>query len=618
MTVAPDPLANEHPAPAQNNVPGDTIPLQPKENEDKPKAPTRSKKTTAKSVPAKRMQKNTKANNMASPVEPASPTCRPTETSGNTEDPTTTNPLVAIQTEPPAIQETKAAQNKHLQQEKQVAAEDLFKLMVERDQATQRANAQPQSVDDIEEDVPLTTNNAALADSNLHNPFNSHSGESFDFASIKDTSSSEEEDVDTAANKPDRVESPSVTQDELIRNLQAKIAELEQACGPVKGRTPAKKTSTRESTQVAAQLRPALKLPGPTLKTAPKKSVRVNPTSHSPACDLTNEEVVEIRPAMPPLPLPVRSNKANTDSDPQAAVVQCPVPQGRATGPTSRKPAANTPGCKIPVQKPAQLTCVKQIKAKATIQSTGSATVEKAPLTGLTSNSVRLKDLPDFVKQFSQWNHAFNIVSEVYPSSGYVVKSSEDPIQLMAIKHLTACWNAIGDKAIENIQDIVTSFSTIQEAHNWLLWAKRQTGPLFFEYPTPAHCVVPPGAPGFILVRTMMLVLKGSVRSFDTIPVGLYALAMAALERAVRCVNASGVADKKTSPFSQATWGAAVNGYMVGLDGVTMEQWDEITASCNEVLSILCGEEENANGEDEDDIRVNIFNFPSPSNVKRL
>ena len=198
-----------------------------------------------------------------------------------------------------------------------------------------------------------------------------------------------------------------------------------------------------------------------------------------------------------------------------------------------------------------QPSCTKPIKAKSTTKTIGLSDVmhvEKAVSMGLTSNSIQLKDLPDFVKEFGQWNNIFiptllhalfrscqpfahfasmsckfyntikTIVTEVYPDSSYQVKSNENPIQLMvcflevpslsiythscwfqAIKCLTACWSAIGTEAIKNIQEVVASFSTVQEAHNWLLWAKQRTGPLFFEQPTPAHCVVTPGAPGFIV-----------------------------------------------------------------------------------------------------------------------
>ncbi|TEB31131.1 hypothetical protein FA13DRAFT_1774504 [Coprinellus micaceus] len=82
----------------------------------------------------------------------------------------------------------------------------------------------------------------------------------------------------------------------------------------------------------------------------------------------------------------------------------------------------------------------------------------------------------------------------------------------------------------------------LSEARSWLEWARCDTGPLFFERPTPAHCTADVGEPGFVmpggrlrsqfvvkLVRDSLSCSTGSLYTYDTMPVGLFALTMAAM-----------------------------------------------------------------------------------------
>ncbi|TFK28215.1 hypothetical protein FA15DRAFT_653085 [Coprinopsis marcescibilis] len=66
----------------------------------------------------------------------------------------------------------------------------------------------------------------------------------------------------------------------------------------------------------------------------------------------------------------------------------------------------------------------------------------------------------------------------------------------------------------------------------------------------------------------------------------------------------------KASSFSQVSWGAAMNGYIVGLNGISHDQWMDIMESCSEVLQVLRSEEIELADEPVEN-RTNMFSFPS-------
>ncbi|TEB31954.1 hypothetical protein FA13DRAFT_1732235 [Coprinellus micaceus] len=219
----------------------------------------------------------------------------------------------------------------------------------------------------------------------------------------------------------------------------------------------------------------------------------------------------------------------------------------------------------------------------------------------LTANSVRKSDLPDFTQASNKWTenylptvfHMYYHASEhfvtwgsnsktlneaiqgavdlVYPDEEYQVGMVGDPIQLLTYNRISERRSNLGSDAVLLLQEHLgkikenpsPDYDGLSEVHDWLEWARRDTGPLFFERPTPVHCTADVGEPGFVmpggrlrsqfiinLVRNALSCSTGSLYTCDTTPVGLFALIMAALERAAKWLQPDGTMHQDAQPFS--------------------------------------------------------------------
>ncbi|TEB26246.1 hypothetical protein FA13DRAFT_1737657 [Coprinellus micaceus] len=268
----------------------------------------------------------------------------------------------------------------------------------------------------------------------------------------------------------------------------------------------------------------------------------------------------------------------------------------------------------------------------------------------LTANDVRKSDLPDFTQasnkwaeiylptvyymfyhasdHFATWSSSSKTLNEVvqtavdlvYPEEGYQVGV------LMTYNRLGERWSGLASEAIiilqehlEKINDSVRINKGMSEAHDWLEWARRSTGPLYFENPTPAHCIAEVGEPGFItpsgrlrsqflakLIRDAFSYTTGTLYVVDTPPIGLFALALVALERAAEWLQPDGSIGKGVKPFSwTGPSGSAYMEYKLGLtQDIDDDQWAAVMSVMTHSLPEARPHAHKC---------ASLFNFTSPS-----
>ncbi|KAJ2921952.1 hypothetical protein H1R20_g15146, partial [Candolleomyces eurysporus] len=278
----------------------------------------------------------------------------------------------------------------------------------------------------------------------------------------------------------------------------------------------------------------------------------------------------------------------------------------------------------------------------------------------LRANAVRSADMPLFVEVENKWKDVFlptlyhtfflsvetfnafkssssefhetvqELIDLVYPKHKHVLAEVGDPIVLMAYNRVSGLRSNIAADAINTIQDHLQKNykGTPGKAYEWLLWARHlDSGPLFFEVPTPFDCPVGMNEPGFVIprgrMRSPLLIsvvqnalksVSGSLKDRGLVPYGLFAMAMAALERAVGCLKPDGTIDSKVmTNFCQIKWGEAIAGYCDGCTGVSQDKWTAILSLCQDVDTPDSVEPTGIQDEARVIQRVNIFNFPSPT-----
>lgn len=303
------------------------------------------------------------------------------------------------------------------------------------------------------------------------------------------------------------------------------------------------------------------------------------------------------------------------------------------------------------------------LSATATAPANAIATPFQAPLVKrLTAASVRIGDLPTFTQVGNKWKNVFlptiyhllylsdepfkgfaiatpklaHVVQEavniVYDEASYSVAEHAhvgDPILLVVYNRINERRGHIAQHALDLISKHVKSCTNLTEAHQWLSWAHRLTGPLFFEDPTPAYCTVERGEPGFIepggrlkspfmiaLVQAALDQLKGSAMDSweirTRVPVGLLALVMTALERAAHIVQADGSVPARPRSFSDENYGYILDGYTRVLRSIGIEKWSEILKLCTPAGADSDDDDFAANRSAADIDRDTMFCFDSP------
>lgn len=217
------------------------------------------------------------------------------------------------------------------------------------------------------------------------------------------------------------------------------------------------------------------------------------------------------------------------------------------------------------------------------------------------------------------------VIDTVYTNVDYSLHE-QDPILLLAHKRILSKRGEIASVAVDLLVKEVKSLSSATQAAHWLDWSQRLTGPLYFEHPTPASCRVSWDHPAFkpprgrmkspilvALVRKFLLASKNAVvvkENAHQRPVGLVALAMAALHRAARFVQPNGDVSPDITPFSGNKVNAMVEKFMGVAQGVTSETWDQFLELCD--VPITTEEEHNADASFDDLNCHRMYMFQSP------
>ncbi|KAF6763986.1 hypothetical protein DFP72DRAFT_873927 [Ephemerocybe angulata] len=275
----------------------------------------------------------------------------------------------------------------------------------------------------------------------------------------------------------------------------------------------------------------------------------------------------------------------------------------------------------------------------------------------LTSTTVRKRHLPPFAEVDNKWKdlflatvtHALYISAQpfqdftvstpimrsqiqraidlVYPEAAYSVKARGDPILLLSYNRLCELRAKIASDAVDLVVKHVRSFSSTTESHEWLLWARRLNGPLYFEDPTPAYCLSQRGSAGFIepsgklksqfiltLVEHYLQFSQSAISDTSSFQpmVGLFGLVMAALERAVYIVRADAQLVANAKKFSHDNYGDKVDMFVQVVQGVSVDRWRELIEICSQEQTESdddnAGPEAVGGGAD----HYNMFAFESP------
>ncbi|KAF9053430.1 hypothetical protein BJ165DRAFT_1400729 [Panaeolus papilionaceus] len=268
------------------------------------------------------------------------------------------------------------------------------------------------------------------------------------------------------------------------------------------------------------------------------------------------------------------------------------------------------------------------------------------------TNNIRVNDLPDFATKENRWRNVFlptlydkffsspdpfsrflkgtekfisllqDTLDEVYPNIKYTV-SARDPIHAVSYNRINEKRSAIGAMALKVVKDHLDSLDDEKARRDWLVWASRSDGPLFFKKPVdpksprdredPAY-VHPSGhllSTFIINLFTSFIRLKAGSILDSNHPRGLVALIMAALERGVKSLRPG----HKVEEFSNGLWGAKVIAYYGGLANVDENQWNALLEAAKIDVKEAdedSDEEYRANVSFMDNTRAVVFNFASP------
>ncbi|KAF8180602.1 hypothetical protein BJ912DRAFT_1044848 [Pholiota molesta] len=319
---------------------------------------------------------------------------------------------------------------------------------------------------------------------------------------------------------------------------------------------------------------------------------------------------------------------------------------------------------RTPPKPPAKKVIAKKTRVSVTQTKTKSEPKASLPIPTkavsstktrrLNANNVRITDLPDFMKskwrkvilptlydkffaskepfsQFFKGSDTFvallqATINEVFPATNYKVNST-DALHHLAYNRINERRSHIGLSAIEAVKQHISTLDGEKEAREWIRWAIRGDGPLFFRIPTPPNSPSDRTDPtykqpeGRLLSRFIinlaapsLRLKKGSV-SENGYPKGLFALIMAALERAVRSFMQP---LDEIKEFSNECWGSTVAGYCSSLRAIEEARWKEIFAAC-----CLRGTEDDSEDETNqadlsllDNNRAFLFDFASPVKLR--
>ncbi|KAH6911315.1 hypothetical protein BKA70DRAFT_57124 [Coprinopsis sp. MPI-PUGE-AT-0042] len=484
-------------------------------------------------------------------------------------------------------------------------------------------------------------------------------GEVIDVAVSEDEGDGESEpEAEAAADRQER-----------IRRLKAEIDALKKGAGKSRGKGKGK-PNDGGVLPLASGLKPDF--------LAAKQKAPANLRVHE-SVGLDDDDIEDSPPAdghVQAKPLPRGSQRVNSmvtalaelDVGPRTTV-QPPktkvkhLVDERSQANTERSAETQAPKESVALRRPKASKRVQElVLAPASSSDTPLASGSKVPpnvdhAAELLASTVRVSNLPEFAHLNQDWKLKFlptlylifytsfdtfkgfalssrpllNIVqaavNTVYPKATYRVRIKGEPFYLLAYNRINDRRARISNLALERLSTHLKGFRLTSEAHDFLMWARRLDGPLFFKEPTPASCKASRDEPGYVppsgrlrspfvvdLVRDALSHSKNAlyvpnVTSGASYPIGLFALVMISLERAASVLDADGAIPQKMKKFSEENYGAQLKTYVGAMNAITADQWDEILQEYD-VASEDTDQAGNASVADND--RLNIFSFESP------
>ncbi|TFK17981.1 hypothetical protein FA15DRAFT_710310 [Coprinopsis marcescibilis] len=214
-------------------------------------------------------------------------------------------------------------------------------------------------------------------------------------------------------------------------------------------------------------------------------------------------------------------------------------------------------------------------------------------------------------------------VDIVYPNVTYSVRAQSEPIHQLAYARINERHGLIAKSGLTTVSNYIKKLPNKQEATEWLKWAHRINGPLYFSVPTPMTCTSRRGNANYVepsgrLLSPFIVDMATNALKFcegavitraNASPLRLFAVILASLERAAKAILPDGSISEDLKEFSQPVWGAQVKIYWESLERVLAERRQEILGKCSPECAI---EEADADDSILDQDRRDMFDFESP------
>ncbi|KAL0565588.1 hypothetical protein V5O48_016434 [Marasmius crinis-equi] len=305
---------------------------------------------------------------------------------------------------------------------------------------------------------------------------------------------------------------------------------------------------------------------------------------------LNDEDAAAVKPPFAKTPVK-RSNNLVALKNSKDTTAKTPEKTPTATAPTPASISNKTPkSSKARVKKTSQLAITTKVTTDTPAKAepvpmpdiaTGWRTKGTAAFYGLLLCSER--PFHDFRKTNDRFRDIVQSTVPVLYNSQYQVVKGDDLYE-KAYDRVNEKRRDIGDTAIEIVERFFEAPEYSDDAsarRSYALSALKVGGPLLYSEPRPPH----KSAKGLFLSPFIVDVVKKYINVYTRSPlshgepIGLLALAAAALERAFRRYTDNGIPTTPPS-FSEGFVGESVVGYMVSAKQMSPNRWKELRKRC--------------------------------------
>ncbi|KAJ7483081.1 hypothetical protein B0H11DRAFT_2279883 [Mycena galericulata] len=192
-----------------------------------------------------------------------------------------------------------------------------------------------------------------------------------------------------------------------------------------------------------------------------------------------------------------------------------------------------------------------------------------------------------------------NILDSVHPGNTLVIEWG-DKICARTVSRIRERRSLIAQTALEVVDELFQTSEYRDQPiaiRAYAGYASRFDGPAFWKVPTPENCPANPKAKGYIkgkqylesplIIKTVTQFLKNEhfsmpapeadgTSDFSGMPIGLFAIAAAGIERALGLYKPTGVRPVAIPKFTKAAVGTAVAGYTSNITRFTASRWDSL------------------------------------------